>query len=257
MPLTLFDSHSHYTDPAFDADRNALLATFPAHGIVHCMVAASDLPSAEAGLALADAFPELICTAVGIHPTCANPPKDALLRLAALAEHPSVKAIGEIGLDYYHADYNRQQQQRLLCEQLDLAKTLQLPVILHCRDAIGDILSILREYAPLEGVMHCFSGSPETAAEVLAMGLYIGFTGVLTFKNAKKPLLALRSIPLERLLLETDCPYLAPVPYRGKRCDSTMLPETAAVMAREKNVSLEEICRQTAENAARLFRVTL
>jgi TatD DNase family protein len=119
------------------------------------------------------------------------------------------------------------------------------------------MMEILRDFAPLSGVMHCFGGSPETAREVLAMGLYIGFTGVITFKNARKPLEALRAVPLDRLLIETDCPYMAPVPYRGKRCDSTMLTETAAVMAREKGVSLPEICRITAENAARLFRTPL
>ena len=137
------------------------------------------------------------------------------------------------------------------------AKELGLPVILHCRDAIGDMLHILREFAPLDGVMHCFPGSAETAQEVLDMGLYIGFTGVITFKNAKKPLNALRSIPADRLLVETDCPYMAPVPYRGKRCDSTMLTETLAVMAREKGIPYEDICRITAENAARLFSVSL
>jgi TatD DNase family protein len=115
------------------------------------------------------------------------------------------------------------------------------------------MLEILHEFAPLSGVMHCFPGSAETAQEVLKMGLYIGFTGVITFKNAKKPLAALRSIPVDRLLIETDCPYMAPVPYRGQRCDSTMLTETAAVMAREKGMTTEEICRITAENAARLF----
>lgn len=251
--LRFFDSHSHYTDEAFDTDRTELLTSFPERGVGRCMVAASDLPSAKQGIDLAEQFPNLIITAVGVHPECPNPPADYLETLRTLAKHGSVKAIGEIGLDYHYEGYDKNAQIRIFREQLGLAQELSLPVILHCRDAMGDMLEILHTYENLHGVMHCFPGSPETAREVLAMGLYIGFTGVITFKNAKKPLAALREVPLDRLLLETDCPYMAPVPHRGERCDSTMLTETAAVMAREKGVSLEEICQQTAENAARLF----
>lgn len=252
--LCIFDSHSHYTDEAFDSDRDTLLASFPEKGIRRCMICATDLPSARACMQLAERFPALLITAVGVHPETPDAPEGYLDRLREYAKHPSVKAIGEIGLDYHYEDCDPAQQKRILREQLALAKELNLPVILHCRDAMGDMLEILREFAPLQGVMHCFSGSAESAQEVLRLGLYIGFTGVITFRNAKKPLAALRSVPPDRLLLETDCPYMAPVPYRGKRCDSTMLTETAAVMAREKGVSAEEICRITAENAAKLFR---
>ena len=251
--LNIFDSHSHYTDSAFDADRFELLSKFKQNGVNRCMVAASDIPSAEAGLKLAESFPDLIITAVGVHPECPHPPADYLDTLRTLTTHPSVKAIGEIGLDYHYEDCEKEQQIRIFREQLVLAREQDLPVILHCRDAVGDMMPILREFRGLRGVMHCFSGSPETAREVLELGLYIGFTGVITFKNAKKPLAALQAVPLDRLLLETDCPYMAPVPYRGQRCDSTMLTETAAVMAREKGVSTDEICQITAENAARLF----
>lgn len=252
--LVIFDSHAHYTDPAFDSDRAALLGSFPDKGIAGCMVCGTQLSDSAAAVALAEQYPSLIVTAVGIHPECPLPPADYLDSLRQLAAHPSVKAIGEIGLDYHFEGYDKAAQERILREQLTLAKALDLPVILHCRDATGDMLAILREFAPLEGVMHCFPGSAETAREVLQMGLYIGFTGVITFKNARKPLEALRSIPPERLLIETDCPYMAPVPYRGQRCDSTMLTETAAVMAREKGFTVEEMCRITAENAARLFQ---
>ncbi|HAG14067.1 MAG TPA: hydrolase TatD [Ruminococcus sp.] len=255
--LCIFDSHSHYTDPAFAADLDTLLAGFPEKGIVRCMVCGTDLASSADCAALAERFPSLLIAAAGIHPETPDAPEGYLDALRALAAKPQVCAIGEIGLDYHYENHDRAQQKQILREQLSLAKALDLPVILHCRDAMGDMLEILREFAPLEGVMHCFSGSAESAQEVLAMGLYIGFTGVITFKNAKKPLTALRSIPLNRLLLETDCPYMAPVPYRGQRCDSTMLTETAAVMAREKQVSVAEICRITAENAARLFRVSV
>ncbi len=255
--LFIFDSHSHYTDAAFDSDRDAVLSGLSAQGVVQCMTCGTDIPSSAANIALAAAYPELLTAAAGVHPETPFPPDDYLQTLREMAAHPAVHAIGEIGLDYHYESYDAPQQQRILREQLALAKELGLPVILHCRDATGDMMHILRDYAPLSGVMHCFSGSPETAREVLAMGLYIGFTGVITFKNARKPLEALRSIPPDRLLLETDCPYMAPVPYRGKRCDSSMLRETAAVMAREKGVSVEEICRITAQNAARLFRVDL
>ena len=252
--LCIFDSHSHYTDAAFDSDRAALLSSLPEKGVRKCMLCATDLPSAAECLALAEQFPSLLVTAVGVHPETPDAPAGYLDRLREFAKHPSVRAIGEIGLDYHYEDCDPAQQKTILREQLALAKELHLPVILHCRDAMGDMLGILRESPPPEGVMHCFSGSAESAQEVLRLGLYIGFTGVITFKNAKKPLAALRCVPPERLLLETDCPYMAPVPYRGKRCDSSMLTETAAVMAREKNMSTEEICRITAENAARLFQ---
>ena len=263
----IFDSHSHYTDSAFDADRDALLGSFPERGIVHCMTCATSLADAPQCIALAERYPDLLVSAVGVHPECLSgpdvPPEypvlpaDYLDRLRAWAKHPAVHAIGEIGLDYHYEGYDAAMQQRVMREQIALAKELGLPVILHCRDAIGDMIAILREFAPLSGVMHCFPGSAETAQEVLAMGLYIGFTGVITFKNAKKPLAALRAIPADRLLVETDCPYMAPVPYRGKRCDSTMLPETLTVMAREKGVTPDEMARITAENAARLFGVVL
>jgi TatD DNase family protein len=252
--LSIFDSHSHYTDPAFDPDRDELLRSFPEKGVVRCMVCGTQLEDSAASIALASQYPDLLIAAAGIHPECPLPPDGYLDRLRDMAQDPCVRAIGEIGLDYHFDGFDKTAQMRILREQLALAKELDLPVILHCRDAVGDMLAALREFAPLDGVMHCFPGSSETAREVLQMGLYIGFTGVITFKNARKPLEALRSIPLDRLLIETDCPYMAPVPYRGQRCDSTMLTETAAVMAREKGMTAAEICRITAENAARLFR---
>lgn len=253
--LLMIDSHSHYTDPAFDADRDALLESFPEQGIAHCMVCGTQLADSAAGIALAERYPELLSAAVGVHPECPAPPADYLDKLREMEKHECVRAIGEIGLDYHYEGYDKPAQQRVLREQLALARELSLPVILHCREATGDMLAILREFAPLDGVMHCFSGSVETAREVLGMGLYLGFNGVITFKNARKPLEVIRFAPADRLLLETDCPYLAPVPYRGKRCDSTMIPETAAVMAREKGVSVAEICRITAENARELFGI--
>lgn len=250
--LTIFDSHTHYTDAAFDADRDALLAALPQQGVIRCMAAACDMESSVENVTLAERYSH-IYAAVGIHPECMDVPADYLQRLREMANHPKVKAIGEIGLDYHYDGYDADFQKKILCEQLQLAKELHLPVILHCRDAMGDMLEILRQHRPEKGVMHCFSGSAESAKEVLRLGMYIGFTGVVTFKNARKPLEALAAVPLDRMLIETDCPYLAPVPYRGKRCDSTMLTEVIAVLAREKGITPAEIGRLTAENAATLF----
>lgn len=251
--LCIFDSHSHYTDGWFDDDRAEILNGMREKGVARIMTCGTDLPTTAASIALAEQYPELLIAAAGVHPEQPDPPAGYLDALREYAKHPAVRAIGEIGLDYHYEGCNAEQQKKILREQLALAKELDMPVILHSRDATGDMQEILREFAPLKGVMHCFSGSAETAREVLAMGLYIGFTGVITFKNARKPLEAMQAVPPERLLIETDAPYMAPVPYRGKRCDSSMLTETAAVMAREKGVSVEEICRITYENAERLF----
>lgn len=251
--MKLFDSHTHYTDKAFDTDRDELLGRLPQAGVVRCMLCSTNLADARETAALVERFPKLLVGAVGVHPETPDVEKDWLCQLGELAARDGVRAIGEIGLDYHYESYDKEQQQKILRAQLGLARDLDLPVILHCREATADMLALLREFAPLKGVMHCFSGSAETAREVLGMGLMVGFTGVITFRNAKKPLEALRAVPPDKLLLETDCPYLAPVPFRGRRCDSTMLVETARVMAREKELSTEEICRQTAENAERLF----
>lgn len=254
--LTIFDSHTHYTDEAFDADRDALLISLPQQGVIRCMAAACDMKSSAESVALAERYPHFYA-AVGVHPECVDVPADYLLQLRRMANHPKVKAIGEIGLDYHYDGYDAELQKKIFCEQLQLANELHLPVIIHCRDAMGDMLDILRQYRPEQGVMHCFSGSAETAKELLRLGLYIGFTGVVTFKNARKSLETLAVVPLDRMLIETDCPYLAPVPYRGKRCDSTMLTEVIAVLAREKGIAPAEIGRLTAENAARLFQCPL
>ena len=250
----IFDSHAHYTDPAFDPDRDALLTALPDRGVARVMLAASDIASSRAGIALAERF-AYIYAAVGIHPEeAAQVPADALHILEELLTCKKVQAVGEIGLDYHHPDFDPEQQKALFCAPLELAAAHDLPVIIHCRDATGDCMEILRRYRP-KGVMHCFSGSAETARELVRMGMYVGFTGVVTFKNARRALEAVRAVPMDRLLVETDCPYMAPVPYRGKRCDSSMLPMTAGRMAEEKGCTLEAMLRQTAENAKRLFAV--
>ena len=248
MFTQIFDTHSHYTDSAFDADRHEVLSALPEAGIVHAVLAGTTLEDSTAGIALADRY-DCIYAAVGIHPeTAGQQPADYLAQLEQLAKHPKVVAIGEIGLDYHYEGYDRGSQSVLLREQLDLAKQLDLPVIIHARDCTEDYLRILQEFRP-RGVVHCFSGSAETAREVLKLGMYIGFTGVLTFKNAKKALKALAEVPEDKLVLETDCPYMAPEPVRGTRCDSSLIRYVGEYIAQLRGISAEEVFRTTAENA--------
>lgn len=254
MFTQIFDTHSHYTDSAFDADRHEVLSALPEAGIVHAVLAGTTLEDSTAGIALADCY-DYIYAAVGIHPeTAGQQPADYLAQLERLAKHPKVVAIGEIGLDYHYEGYDRESQSVLLREQLDLAKQLDLPVIIHARDCTEDYLRILQEFRPC-GVVHCFSGSAETAREVLKLGMYIGFTGVLTFKNAKKALKALAEVPEDKLVLETDCPYMAPVPFRGKRCDSRMISYTAEAAALVRGTDTQTILEQTCRNGEALFGI--
>lgn len=252
MFTQIFDTHSHYTDSAFDADRHEVLSALPEAGIVHAVLAGTTLEDSTAGIALADRY-DYIYAAVGIHPeTAGQQPADYLAQLEQLAKHPKVVAIGEIGLDYHYEGYDRESQSVLLREQLDLAKQLDLPVIIHARDCTEDYLRILQEFRP-RGVVHCFSGSAETAREVLKLGMYIGFTGVLTFKNAKKALKALAEVPEDKLVLETDCPYMAPEPVRGTRNDSRSIVHVAAYIGTIWNMDAQAVLDQTAANARRCF----
>ncbi|MGN0592183.1 MAG: TatD family hydrolase [Ruminococcus sp.] len=251
----IFDTHSHYTDHAFDGDRAALLTALPEKNVALVMQACVDLQDAVSIQQLADQY-DYLYGSVGIHPENLDGgvPEDAYDQLKVLAQHKKVRAIGEIGLDYHYDGYDRSAQIALFRMQLALAKELDLPVIVHARDAAADCLELLREYRPA-GVMHCFSGSAETAREVLALGMYIGFTGVLTFQNAKKARRALAEVPPDKLVLETDCPYMAPVPYRGKRCDSSMIVHTADAAAQVMGLSGEQVLRLTLENGRRLYRI--
>lgn len=254
MPHAIFDTHSHYTDDSFAPDREEVLRTLPEHGVVHAVLAGTTMEDSAAGIALAHAH-EILYAAVGIHPeTAGSQPADYLAQLEKLAAQPKVVAIGEIGLDYHYAGYDREQQIILLREQLDLAKQLDLPVIIHARDATEDYIRILEEFRP-RGVVHCFSGSAETAQQVLKLGMYIGFTGILTFSNAKKARRALAAVPEDRLVLETDCPYMAPVPMRGRRCDSTMIPYTAEAAAQVLGKDMQTVLEQTCRNGERLFGI--
>ncbi len=250
----IFDSHAHYDDPSFDVDRDILLPSLYERGVGRILNAASGMESSRTGVLLAERYPFISCS-VGIHPQNAMEADDAAMdELRALAAHPEAVAIGEIGLDYHYDDPPRFIQQRAFERQLLLAVELDMPVIIHCREATEDTMRLLQKYRP-RGVVHCFSGSAETAREVLALGMYLGFTGVVTFKNAKRAVQALEAVPLDRLLVETDCPYMAPVPYRGKRCDSSMLVETIGKMAQVKGISLSEMIGATRRNACELFGI--
>ena len=252
MYVNIFDSHAHYDDGRFDPDRDQVIAALPLEGIVGVVNAASDLDSSWAGIRLARRWPFFHC-GVGVHPQqSAEAPADYLDQLRRLARDPAVCAIGEIGLDYYYDYSPKEIQLRRFEEQLHLARELNLPVIIHDRDAHGDTLDLLRRLRPA-GVVHCFSGSAQMAREVVELGMYVGFTGVVTFKNARRALEAAAQVPLDRLLIETDCPYMAPEPHRGRRCDSRLLPYTAQALAQVKGIPVQELLNHTCENARRLF----
>lgn len=201
---------------------------------------------------------DYIYGAVGIHPECANDlPDNWLSDVEALLSHPKIVAVGEIGLDYHWEDEcPREKQKEVLIAQLELAKKHDLPVVIHDREAHGDMMDILRKYKP-KGVVHCFSGSAELAQETVKLGMYIGLGGVVTFKNARHSVEVAKAIPLDRLLTETDAPYMAPVPFRGKRCDSSMIPYDAAKIAEVRGITAQEVLETACENACRLFGITL
>ena len=253
MVHNIFDSHAHYDHPDFDSDRDTLLAALPGLGVSHVMCAADSLPSAQRGQDLAKAYDYIWCSA-GIHPLDAmDAPADLEAQLARLCAYEKCMAVGEIGLDY-HYDVPREVQLPVFERHLAFAVEHKLPVIIHDREAHEDILRLLKKYRPA-GVVHCYSGSVEMANEILKLGMYIGFTGLVTFKNVRKALEAVAAIPLDRLLVETDCPYMSPVPYRGKRCDSSLIAHSAQVMAQIKGVDVQELLDITCQNACDLYGI--
>ena len=255
MYRNIFDTHSHYADSAFDGDRDELLAALPDKGVRFAALAGSSMQDSAENVALAQKY-GYIYAAVGVHPESVDEtPSDYREKLTELVKSSEkVRAIGEIGLDYHYENYDRDKQILFFRQQLELARELSLPVIVHSRNASEDTLDILKEYRPA-GVVHCFSGSAEVAIEVIKLGMYIGFTGVLTCKNAKKALRALEVVPLDRLLLETDCPYMAPEPLRGRRCDSSMICYTAEKAAQIKGVSTQELLDITCRNGMDFYHI--
>ena len=248
----IYDSHAHYNDEAFDEGREELISSLPDKGICGVINCATDIASSHVSLELAKKYP-FIKAACGVHPHEASAAQEDyldLLRPMLLEENCA--AVGEIGLDYHYDFSPRDTQIKVFEEQIILANELDLPVIVHDREAHEDTLALLKKYRP-KGVVHCFSGSVETAREVIDTGMYIGLGGAVTFKNARKPLEVAAFVPADRLLTETDCPYMTPVPFRGKRNDSSYIIYTAQVLAQARNTTPEEILEITRQNANTLF----
>ena len=251
----LFDTHAHLDDSAFDEDREALLASFRDAGVERVLNPGCSLETSRNAVKLTEQYP-WIYAAVGSHPDAADEVNQQVLEeYRTLCKLPKVRAIGEIGLDYHYEDHPRELQQQAFRAQMALAEELQMPVIIHERDAHEDGMAIIREFPTVKGVFHCYSGSAEMARQLVSMGWYIGFTGVLTFKNARKAVETAASIPLDRIVLETDCPYMAPEPFRGKRNHPGYLYRMAERLAEIRGISVEEVHEATFRNALRLYRI--
>ncbi|HJD47303.1 MAG TPA: TatD family hydrolase [Candidatus Mediterraneibacter norfolkensis] len=250
----IFDTHAHYDDEQFEADRDELLKSMAAGGIGTIVDAGSTLESWDKILELTEKYP-FVYGAIGIHPDeVGTLNEDEMKRMSALLDRDKIVAVGEIGLDYYWDKENHDIQKKWLIRQLDLAREKQMPVIIHSREAAADTMDIMKAHAAgMKAVIHCYSYSAEMAREYVKMGYYIGVGGVVTFKNAKKLKTVVEEIPLERILLETDCPYLAPVPFRGKRNSSLNLPYVAEEIAELKGITSEEVIQQTERNARELY----
>ena len=252
----LFDTHAHMDDRAFDDDRESLLLDLPHQGLALVMNPGCSLESSRNAVKLANAY-DYIYAAVGSHPDVADEVnEDVLEQYRVLVQNnPKVKAIGEIGLDYHYEDIPREIQLRAFRMQMELARELGLPAIVHEREAHEDGMQVVRDFPEVTGVFHCYSGSAEMARQLVDKGWYIGFTGVLTFKNARKAIEVASSIPLDRIVLETDCPYMSPEPFRGKRNDPSRLYRMAEKLAEIRGLTVEEIHQITTENGKRLYRM--
>ena len=253
----IFETHAHYNDEAFQEDREQIFAQLAETGIGRVVNIASDLESIDECLDLAHSYPFMYC-ALGIHPSDSAPLTDALLAgIREKLEDPRVVAVGEIGLDYYWDTPDRAIQKHWFEEQLEMARDAKLPVVIHSREAAQDTMQLMKAHRAEEigGVVHCYSYSLELAREFVRMGFYIGIGGVVTFKNARKLKEVAEGIGIEHIVLETDCPYLAPVPFRGKRNSSLYLPYIAEAIAQLKGMTTEEVIRQTEKNAEKLYRL--
>ena len=255
--MRLFDTHAHYDADAFDADRMEVLSSMPGQGVELILNPGCDLKSSQTAVELAERFP-FVYAAVGVHPEeCAdwNAEHDIPV-LEALAQNPKVRAIGEIGLDYHWPEKPpRELQQQVFHAQLELAEKLDLPVIVHDRDAHHDCLDIVRAHPNVTGVYHCYSGGVEDAKTLMKLGWMISFTGSITFKNARRALEVIDLLPLDRMMIETDSPYMSPEPFRGRRNDSGRVHLVAEAIARRKGLDPEEVARITLENGKRFFRI--
>ena len=254
--MQLFDTHAHYDAEQFDADRDEILAALPGQGIALVVNPGCDIPTSCKALELAASY-NYMYAAVGYHPESCGPYKERELEiLRDMAKEEKVVAIGEIGLDYYWEENPpKEWQQEVFRAQMKLAQELGLPVIVHDREAHADSLAIIKEFPEVKGVFHCFSGSAEMARELVKLGWMISFTGVLTYKNARKAVEAAEAVPIESIMIETDSPYMAPVPHRGKRCDSSLIVHVCEKLAEIKGITLEECARITTDNGKRFFNI--
>lgn len=255
MLTNIFDTHAHYDDEKFDSDRDSVLTSLPSKGVHAVLNAACDMESCKSSIQLSQNY-DYIYASVGVHPHSAESftPQD-LETIASYTKQCKVVAIGEIGLDYHYDFSPRDVQKQVFEQQIQLALDLDLPIIVHDREAHADTMELLKKYRP-HGIVHCYSGSAEMAKEILKLGMYIAFGGAVTFKNARKTLEAAASIPMERLLVETDCPYMSPEPLRGTRCDSSLIAYTAQKLAELHNIAPQDLLNQTCKNAYDVYRIT-
>ena len=256
MSLHIFDSHAHYDDEAFDEDRELVIGDIHEKGVIGVLNCGASLEGARESVKLSEKH-DFIYAAVGVHPSYADVVDSKVIdELEELTKYQKVRAIGEIGLDYYWEENpSRDVQKEAFRAQMKLAEKLNMPVIIHDRDAHADTLEILKEFPNVIGVIHCFSGSVEFARECLKLGYYIGFTGVVTFKNAKKIIEVAKEVPLDRILVETDCPYMAPTPYRGKRNQSSYIIHILEKIAEIKDISIETLNNHTISNVNNLLKI--
>lgn len=253
----LFDSHAHYNDERFSEDLDELLPLMKENNVGYIMNACSSVGEFPDILKIVEKYP-FVYGAAGVHPhETEDMSEEDILKIEEFSRHPKIKAIGEIGLDYFYDNSPRDIQKYWFGRQIDLAVKLNMPVIIHDRDAHGDTMKILKEHNVQEvgGVFHCYTGSAEMTKEVLDMNLYIAFGGSLTFKKAAKPIEAAKAVPIERIVIETDCPYLTPEPHRGRRNSSLYIHYVAEKLAEIKGIRLEEVIEKTAQNAKKCFRI--
>lgn len=256
MSLPIFDSHAHYDDESFDEDRQLVISDIQEKGVIGVLNCGASLEGARDSVKLADKY-DFIYAAVGIHPSYADMVDSKVIEeLEELSKNEKVRAIGEIGLDYYWEENpSREVQKEAFRAQMKLAENIGMPVVIHDREAHADTLEILKEFPKVTGVIHCFSGSVEFARECLKLGYYIGFTGVVTFKNAKKIIEVAKEVPLDRILVETDCPYMAPTPYRGKRNQSPYIIHILEKIAEIKDIPIETLNNHTISNVKSLLKI--
>lgn len=255
MYCSIFDTHAHYDDEKFDEDRAELLGSLPSKGVINVINCGCDLASSLKSIEFSEKY-DYFYAAVGIHPSnITDSSYDELTKIKELYSHRKCVAVGEIGLEYHYDFVPKAVQLDIFEKQLQLANELDLPVIVHDREAHEDTMNLLKKYSP-KGVVHCFSGSVEMAKEVLKIGMYIGLGGAVTFKNARKPLEVAECIPEDRLLLETDCPYMTPVPHRGKRNDPSFVPIIAKCIADARGEDADALAKKCLENGKRLFGIS-